>query len=183
MISREERVGSWMKSIFPMPDTDPVRNYSLNFRRQKEENLAWDSQRLASRRLVRPVFQVIPASRKLVRAPSAFLTAKRLFTQRTIPTTKRKWKVIFANSSYGGVLSKAVSKMVTRLVRHYDQDERQSDVTSSVLVKAFAKHGARDFSDEQWLRLLHEGCSKTRFEYCEDSKTSFNSKTLWWNIN
>ena len=64
-----------------------------------------------------------------MRAPSAFLTAKRLFTQRTIPTTKRKWKVILANSSCGGVLSKAVSKMVTRLVRHYDQDERQSDAS------------------------------------------------------
>ena len=35
------------------------------------------------------------------------------FTQRTIPTTERKWKVIPANSSYGGALSIAVSKMVT----------------------------------------------------------------------
>ena len=41
-----------------------------------------------------------------------------------------------------------------------------------VLLKAFAKHGARYFSDEQWLRLVHEGSSKTRSEYCEDSKNS-----------
>ena len=60
--------------------------------------------------------------------------------------------------------------MMTRMVRHYDQDERQSDAslhrdaTRPVLLKAFAKHGARDFSDEQWLRLIHEGSSKTRFE-------------------
>ena len=40
------------------------------------------------------------------------------FTQRTIPTTERKWKVIPASSSYGGGLSIAVSKMVTRMVRH-----------------------------------------------------------------
>ena len=97
--------------------------------------------------------------------------AKRLCTQRTIPTTKRKWTVVPANSSYGGTLSIAVSKMVTRMVRHYDQDERQSDASlhrdamRPVLLKAFAKHGARDFSDEQWLRLIHEGSSKTRFEY------------------
>ena len=31
--------------IFPMPNSDPVQNYSLNFRKQKEENLAWHSRR------------------------------------------------------------------------------------------------------------------------------------------
>ena len=41
-----------------------------------------------------------------------------LFTRRTIPTTERKWKAIPANSSYGGALSIAVSKMVTRMGRH-----------------------------------------------------------------
>ena len=92
------------------------------------------------------------------------------FTQRIISTTERKWKVIAANSSYGGALSVAVSKMVTRMVRHCDQDERQSDAalhwdtSRLVLLKAFAKHGARDFSEKHWLRLIHEGSSKTRFE-------------------
>ena len=28
----EERVGSWVKSIFPMPNSDQVQNYSLNFK-------------------------------------------------------------------------------------------------------------------------------------------------------
>ena len=74
------------------------------------------------------------------------------FTQRTIPTTERKWKVIPANPSYGGALSKAVSKMVTRVVRHNDQDERQSeaalhwDTIRPVSLKAFANHGTRYFS-------------------------------------
>ena len=64
------------------------------------------------------------------------------------------------------------------MVRHYDQDERQShaslhwDSISPILLKAFATHGARDFSDEQWLRLIHEGSSKTTFEYCDDSQKS-----------
>ena len=68
--------------------------------------------------------------------------------------------------------------MVTRVVRHYDQDERQSDAAlhwdtiRPVLLKAFAKHGARDFSEKHWLRLTHERSSKTRFEYCEHSKKS-----------
>ena len=100
------------------------------------------------------------------------------FAQRTIPTTERKWTVFPASSSYGGALPIAVSKMVSRMVRHYDQDERQTvaslhwDTLRLVLLKAFAKHGARDFLDEQWLRLIHEGSSKTRFECREDSKNS-----------
>ena len=66
--------------------------------------------------------------------------------------------------------------MVTRMVRHYDQDELQSDAglhrdtIRPVLLKVVAKHGARDFSETHWLRLVHDGSSKTRFEYCEDSK-------------
>ena len=175
----EERVGSWMKFIFPMPCSDPVQSYSMNFNNPKEESLAYDSQRLASRRLVRPMSRARQASRKLVRTPSAFLLAKRpFFTQRTIPTTERKWKVIPANSPYRGALSVQVSKMGARMVHHYDQYERQSDASilwdmiGPVLLKAFAKHGAQDFSEKYWLRLIHEGSSKTRIEYCEDSQNS-----------
>ena len=46
------------------------------------------------------------------------------------------------------------------------------DTIRPVLLKAFAKHGARDFSEKHWLRLIHEGSNKTRFEYCEDSEDS-----------
>ena len=65
--------------------------------------------------------------------------------------------------------------MGTRMVRHYDQDERQSDASMHwdtirpALLKASEKHGARDFSEKYWLRLIHEGSSKTRAENCEDS--------------
>ena len=102
---------------------------------------------------------------------SAFPSPASMFTQRTIPTTERNWKVIPANSSYGEALSIAVSKMGTRMVRHYDQDERQSDAAlhldtvRPVLLKAFAKHGAQNFSAKHWLRLNREGSSKTRVEY------------------
>ena len=56
----------------------------------------------------------------------------------------------------------------------YDQDRRQPDAALRwdtirlVLLRAFAKHGAQDFSEKHWLRLIHQGSSKTRFEYCED---------------
>ena len=85
---------------------------------------------------------------------SVFPSHACLFTQRTILASNRKWKVILANSSCGGALSTAVSKTVTRLVRHYDQDERQPDAAihwdaiKPVLLKTFEKQGARDFSDK-----------------------------------
>ena len=71
-----------MKFIFPMPNSDPLQSYSLNFRKQKEDNLAWHSRRPASRRLVRSMLQVRLASRKLVQTPSALLPARRLFSHK-----------------------------------------------------------------------------------------------------
>ena len=137
-----------------MPNSDPVQNYSLNFREQEEENLAWHSRRPASRRLVGPKFQVRLASRRLVRTSSASPSQAFFFMQRTIPTTGTKSKVIPVSSSYGGALSIAVFKMVTRMVRHYDQDERQSDPTlhwdtiRPVLLKAFAPTWSTKFLRE-----------------------------------
>ena len=162
------RVGSWMKSMFPMPDSDPVQNYSLNFRKQKEEHLAWDSRRLATRRLVRPMCQVRLASRKPVRTPSAFLLAKRLFSHKE-PFFRRRGsgKLFLPILRMEELCQLRSSKMVTRMVCHHDQDERQSDAAlhwdtmRPVLLKAFAKHGARDFPEKHWLRLIDEGSSKT----------------------
>ena len=112
-----------------------------------------------------------------LRTPSAPSQASS-YTQRTILATKRKWTIIFANFLFARAQSIAASKMVTRLVRHYDQDERQSDASirwdnmRTVLLKAFEKHGARNFSDEQCLRLGR------------DSRTARSPKTLayFWAI-
>ena len=35
-------------------------------------------------------------------------------------------------------------------------------------MKAFAQNGARDFDDGYWLRLIHDGSTKKRLEYCQD---------------
>ena len=169
---RKESVGSWMKFIFPMPNSDPVQNYSLNFRKQKEEHLAWDKTSIQETGAAHVSSQTCikeTCADTLSISPSQ----ASFITQRTIPTTERKWKVIPANFSYGGALSVAVSNMVTTMVLHYDQDERQSDAAlhwetiRPVLLKA-----ARDLSEKLWVRLIREGSSKTRFEYCEDSKNS-----------
>ena len=109
-----------------MSNSDQARNYFLNIRKQNKANLAWRSRRLASRNLVRPLLQVRLASRK-PDADSLSVSASQasLFTKRIIPTAERTWKIVPVNSSCGGALPTAISKMVTRLVRH--QEERQSD--------------------------------------------------------
>ena len=111
----------------------------------KKANLARRSRRQAQGNSLRPLLQVILAPGNWMRTLTAFLPAQCTGnTQRTIPGAERKWKVL-ANSPYGrGSLSTAISKIVTRLVRRYDQ-ERQSDAavhwdtTRPKLLKAFAK--------------------------------------------
>ena len=160
-----------------MPNSDEVQNCSLNFRNPKEENPARQSRRLASRRLVWPMFQVRPATRKLVRTLSAFLPAKRPSSHKEPFLRPRGGgKLLLPVLRMEEPFQKRSPKMVTRRVRHYDQDERQSDAalhwdtTRPVLLKVFAKHGAREISEKHWFRLVYKGSSKTRFDYCEDSK-------------
>ena len=67
----------------------------------------------------------------------------------------RDYLKIPAKSSYkGGSLSTAISKLVTKLVRHHEQEERQSDAAvhwdtiRPKLLRAFADRGAQDFSEK-----------------------------------
>ena len=157
----------------------PARNYSLNKKTRKNVNFAWQNRRLALRKLVQPL---ILAPGNWMRTLSVFLSAQCITQERTTPTKERMWKLIPAHSSYiGGSLSTAISKKVTRLVRHFDQEERQSDAavhwdtTRPKLLRAFADRGARDFSETDWLRHIHDVSNKTRFEHCEGSKKSLTS--------
>ena len=60
----------------------------------------------------------------------------------------------------------SVSNLATKMLRHYDQDERQrdgwrhEDSMKPVLMKAFAQKGARYFDDGCWLRLIRDGRAK-----------------------
>ena len=88
-----------------------------------------------------------------------------------------KWKVIHAHSSDEEYLEVAASKMVTTMLRDYDQDERQTDgsrhwdTIRRVLLKAFAQ-GARDFDEAFWFHIIHEGSNRKRLEYCKDNHGS-----------
>ena len=142
---------------------------------QKKANLPWRSRRLASRKPVRLLLQIIFAPGNWMRTLSAFLPALCTCTQKE-PFLRRT--LIPANSSYGkGCLPKAITKLVTRLMRRNDQEERQSDAAvhwdTTRPKKRSKKQGAQDSSEEDWLRYFHRRSSKKRFEYCEDSKKTW----------
>ena len=99
---------------------------------------------------------------------------------------ERKWASIPVSPEFKGTtISAKISKFVMRLVRHYDQDERDSDGAvhwNSIVPKllaAFGNRGARKCSDTDWLHNIYKGSSKTRFEYCF-IVSSCNSRTHWW---
>ena len=70
------------------------------------------------------------------------------FKETFIPRGKRKWITIDANPSPRSGLPTKASKMVTKMVRHHDQDEREQDgschwkTVKWVLLKVFAQEGA-----------------------------------------
>ena len=97
------------------------------------------------------------------------------FTKEVIPMKERNWKSIaaFESCEYRS-LSASISKMVMRLVRHYDQDEREIDGAvhwsrmSPKLLRAFGDQVARNISEKDRLKHIYEGSNKMRFEYCEN---------------
>ena len=100
-----------------------------------------------------------------------------IFVQkRLIPTNERKWIVADANLLHGGAFCRQVSNMVTKMVRHHDRDEREldglhhCDTVKAVLLMAFARYGAQKFPEGHLIRLIHEGSSMKRIEYCVDHK-------------
>ena len=66
-------------------------------------------------------------------------------TLSAIRLKEHQWKVIHAHSPDGGFFATALSKMVTQLLRHYDQKERQTDgsrhwdTVRPTLVRAIAR--------------------------------------------
>ena len=81
---------------------------------------------------------------------------------------------IHAKPKRGSDLAIFISKTVTIMLRHFDQDERESDGSrhwegiKSVLLRRFERDGVQDFNDEVWLQKIFEGSSKKRSKYCKN---------------
>ena len=67
-----------------------------------------------------------------------------------------------------------ISKCVTNIVRHHDQDERETDgamhwnVILPVMKGRFRNQTEKEFTNEDRLHCLYLGSIKTRFEICKD---------------
>ena len=123
--------------------------------------------------------QMKQSSIEETRADSVKTFSDSVLYERKCTCEKKRWKSILAYLSFKGrPLSTAISKLAMRLVRHYDQDERETDgavhwsTICPKLLRAFGDQGARESSENDWIQHMYEGSNKTRFEYCENSKNS-----------
>ena len=98
---------------------------------------------------------------------SRILSAPVCCTKETTRTSDKEWKIVPAYPSLKGrTLSAAISKLVMRLVRHYDEEERESDgavhwdTIHPKLLRAFGHQGARDFSEKNWLQHIMKEIAK-----------------------
>ena len=101
-------------------------------------------------------------------------------SKEVIPIEERKRNDVPACKYFkGNTLQAEISKLVMRLVRCYDQDERETDGSlhcnsmGQKLRRAFLKAGGQKFSDSDWLQHVYEGRNKTTFQCCMNSRNVF----------
>ena len=101
--------------------------------------------------------------------------SKSIHIQQEIPKKDRIWTIILGcQKCKRDSFETRISKCVTNMVRHHDQDERETggrrhwDGVLPVLKGKFRNQLEEEFTDEDWLHCLHLGSIKTRFEICQD---------------
>ena len=135
------------------------------------------------RETVASTIRVVPASSKSSSGDSGdsgnptsiHLKAKSIYAKKEIPKEERICTIIL-----GGPKCKRdpfetrISMCVTNMVRHHDQEERETDGARHwdgvlpVLKGKFRNQLETEFSDEDLLHCLCLGSIKTRFEICQD---------------
>ena len=141
---------------------------------------------LYKQREVTTSFQEIWVSsiRKLVQVLSNLFQIRLSSTQgRQFPGTRSSVLLFMLLPSVDVIKEIFISKNVTTMLRHCDQDERESDgskhweVVKSVFLRKFDRDGVRDFNDEMWLPQIFAGSSKKRIEYCK-TKIFFKMRAI-----
>ena len=133
------------------------------------------------RETVASSIRVAPASSKSSgsggssNSTSMHLKAKSIYVKEEIPKEDRIWTFIpGCPKCKRDSFETHISKCVTNMVRHHDQDERETDGARhwdgvpSVLKGKFRNQLEKEFTDEDWLHCLYLGSIKTRFEICKD---------------
>ena len=100
---------------------------------------------------------------------------KSIYTKKEIPKEDRIWSTIpGCQKCKRDSFETLISKCVTNIVRHHDQDKRETDramhwnVILPVLKGKFRNQLEKEFTDEDWLHCLYLGSLKTRHEICKD---------------
>ena len=100
--------------------------------------------------------------------------------KKEIPKEDRIWTIIPGCPKRKRDLSETrISKCVTNMVRHHDQDEQETDGARhchgvlSVLKGKFRNQLEKEFTDEDWLHCFYLGSIKTRFDICKDENGKF----------
>ena len=101
--------------------------------------------------------------------------SKSIYIKKEITKEDRIWTLIPGNQKCKrDSFETRISKCVTNMVRHHDQDEREADgamhwdVILPVLKGRFRSQLEKELIDEDWLHCLYLGSIKTRFEICKD---------------
>ena len=149
----------------------PARNYFLNMQTQKKANLAWRDRRPAQRNLLRPLLQVslAPGDADPISVPSnpqCTCTQEEPFLQR-----KRSGQSFLP-------IHRTVEDLLQQRSPRWLQDwcvimiKKNDNLMQQFIGTQWGRNcWKRYFSEEDWVQL-NERSSKTRFEYCEDSKNS-----------
>ena len=106
---------------------------------------------------------------------SIHLRAKSFYVKKEIPKEDRIWTFIpGCPKCKRDSLETRISKCVTNMVRHHDQDERETDGARhwdgvlSVLNGKFRNQLEKEVTDDDWLHCLCLVIIQTRFEICKD---------------
>ena len=106
---------------------------------------------------------------------SIHLRAKSIYVKKEIPKEDRIWTFIpGCPKCKRDSLETRISKCVTNMVRHNDQDERETDGARhwdgvlSVLNGKFRNQLEKEVTDDDWLHCFYLVIIQTRFEICKD---------------
>ena len=99
-----------------------------------------------------------------------------IYTRKEISMKDRVWNTIagFPHNKRHSIEAR-ISKEVTHMVRHRDQDEREEDgamhwdAILPKLRKKFQSQLDKECANKDWIDYLYRGSYKTRFEICKDA--------------
>ena len=159
LVARERRQLEWCVSRIFLEGSHDSNNVKTHFEPSTLASTIW----------------VASASSKSSGGGSSNPVSKaKSISEKEIPQKDRIWTITPGSPKCKrDSLETRISKCITNMVRHHDQDERETDGARhwdgvlSVLKGKFRNQLDKEFMDEDWLHCLYLGMIKTRFAICK----------------